>query len=156
MYVGSFEASCMRGHLKLRSCEVIWSFIYEVIWSFMYVGSSKASCIWGHLKFHACEVIWSFMYMRSSEVSCIWGHLKFHVCEVIWSFMYMRSSDVSCMWGHLKLHLWLYHQFLLTDLSPQINPYWTGRTYMSFPGKGRECHICPTNVTSWWRHFDVI
>ncbi len=37
-----------------------------------------------------------------------------------------------------------------------LNPYWTGRTYMSLPGKGRKGHICLTIVTSWWRHFDFI
>ncbi len=27
---------------------------------------------------------------------------------------------------------------------------------MSLPGKGLEGHICPTIVTSWWRHCAVI
>ncbi len=34
--------------------------------------------------------------------------------------------------------------------------YWTGRTYMPLPGKGLERHICPTIVTLWWRHCDII
>ncbi len=25
---------------------------------------------------------------------------------------------------------------------------------MSLPGKGREGHICPTIVTSWWHHLE--
>ncbi len=25
---------------------------------------------------------------------------------------------------------------------------------MSLPGKGREGHICPSIVTSWWRHLE--
>ncbi len=37
-----------------------------------------------------------------------------------------------------------------------LNPYWTGRTYMSLSGKGLEGHICPTIVTSWWHHCGVI
>ncbi len=30
------------------------------------------------------------------------------------------------------------------------------KTYISLPGKGREGHICPTIVMSWWPHCDVI
>ncbi len=46
----------------------------------------------------------------------------------------------------------------LKDIAIQylFNPYWTGRTYMSLPVKGWEGHICPTIVTSWWRHCDII
>ncbi len=44
---------------------------------------------------------------------------------------------------------------LVQLLYVMINPYWTGRTYMSLPGKGLEGHICPTIVTSWWRHYAV-
>ncbi len=43
-----------------------------------------------------------------------------------------------------------------TDPYNHINPYWTGKTYMSFPGKGQEGYICPTIVTSRWRQCDVI
>ncbi len=38
----------------------------------------------------------------------------------------------------------------------ELNPYWTGRTDMSLPGKGREGHICPSAVTSPWGHWNVI
>ncbi len=31
-----------------------------------------------------------------------------------------------------------------------INPNWTGRIYMSLPGKGLKGHICPTIVMPWY------
>ncbi len=37
-----------------------------------------------------------------------------------------------------------------------VNPYWTGRTYMSLSSKGQEGHICPTIVMSCWHHCDII
>ncbi len=37
-----------------------------------------------------------------------------------------------------------------------FNPYWTVRTYMSLPGKGLKGHVCPTIVTPWWHHSDVM
>ncbi len=40
----------------------------------------------------------------------------------------------------------------MSSLLHALNPYWTGRTYMSLPGKGLEGHICPTIVKPWWRH----
>ncbi len=41
--------------------------------------------------------------------------------------------------------------------SPQrVNTYWTGRTYMSLPGKGWEGHTCANIVMSWLCHCDII
>ncbi len=35
-----------------------------------------------------------------------------------------------------------------------VNPYWTGRIYMSLPGKGLKGHMCPTILTSLWCHLE--
>ncbi len=52
------------------------------------------------------------------------------------------------------------HTYLKAALTKKhratINLYWTGRTYMSLPGKGLEGHICPTIMMPWWRHCDFI
>ncbi len=37
-----------------------------------------------------------------------------------------------------------------------IMVYWTGKTFMFLPGKELKGHICPTIVTTWWHHSDVI
>ncbi len=59
-------------------------------------------------------------------------------------FLYMVACNIDLYWrSQMKI----------------LNPYWTGRTYMSFPGKGLEGHMshyCAIMVASLWLHSLVM
>ncbi len=67
-----------------------------------------------------------------------WGLRSVNVTLHTYIIIIYQNDEENCMPN--KIISWKSYAHF-------INPYWTGRTYMSLPGKGQEWHICPTIVT---------